>query len=71
MSRILTDAAQLQKLQSIARACRLAFVAGAEEEARRTGRILTTDELTRVIERYPGDWFRPAGARCRGPDERR
>ena len=71
MRRILTDAEQVKRLQSMARACRLAFVAGAEEEARRTGRSLTTDELTRVIEHYPGDWVRPAGARCRGLDERR
>jgi hypothetical protein len=35
---------------------RAAFIAGAEEESRRTlGRGLTREELDRVMRRYPGD----------------
>jgi hypothetical protein len=35
---------------------RQAFIAGAEEEARRRlGRGLTAEELERVLRRYPGD----------------
>jgi len=35
---------------------RAGFIAGAEEESRRTlGRGLTRDELDRVLRRYPGD----------------
>jgi hypothetical protein len=38
------------------RKLRRAFIEGAEEQSRREqGRGLTTDELRRVLRRYPGD----------------
>jgi hypothetical protein len=51
---------EMQRLKDRRRALnvklRAAFVAGAEEHSRETvGRSLTSEELTRVLRRYPGD----------------
>ena len=40
----------------VAQRCRIAFIAGREDDARaRLGRPLTADELRRALLRYPGD----------------
>jgi hypothetical protein len=44
-----------EKRAGLNRRLRLAFIGGAEEEARRRGHPLASDELSRVLRRYPGD----------------
>jgi hypothetical protein len=58
-------AEDLARLAEIAQRARAAFLEGAEEESRRrTGRPLTPDEQARVLQRYPGDWFKEPGPRA-------
>jgi hypothetical protein len=46
------------KLERLSERLRLAFIEGAEEEARRgIGRPLTDEKLRSVMRRYPGDWL--------------
>jgi DNA mismatch endonuclease (patch repair protein) len=53
------------KLERIARRARQAFLDGAEERSIRDhGRSLTTEEHDRVLDRYPGDWFKPPGPKA-------
>jgi hypothetical protein len=45
------------KLDDIEQRCRLAFLAGAEEESLRSlARHLTKEEQERVVRRYRGGW---------------
>ena len=54
------------RLDAIARRCRIAFLAGAEEESiRAIGRALTEDEQRGVLDRYPGDWVTRLDRRAR------
>jgi hypothetical protein len=47
--------AERNRRQRFKERARLEYLAGAEEEWRRTGRLMTAEELERVLRRYPGD----------------